>query len=136
MGQFDVKGLDELINFLEKLGKTDDIAPKMLEEAAPILENEVIRQAKPHWDSGDMVKSIAKTRVRKGAKGDHYICVRPTGTSQRNGKTIRNMEKLVYLEFGVKGRAAIPILRTAVLNAAPEVKAKMKEVFQREVDAL
>ena len=127
---FDIRGMDELAAALERMGRLDEIAPRMLEEAVPILEEEVIRQATPHWVSGDMVKSIKKAKVTSGKRGGYYIAVRPTG---RDHKGIRNMEKAAYLEFGAKGRPAVPILTTAVLNAAPAVKAKMQEVFNREV---
>lgn len=115
---------------LDRLGRFNEIAPKMLKEAVPILEEEVIRQAAPHWSSGDMVKSIKKTGVTAGSRGGYYICVRPTGTDR---KGVRNMAKMVYLEFGAKGRPATPVLTTAVLNASPAVKTKMQEVFNREV---
>ena len=36
MAQFDVKGLDELVDALERMGRLDEIAPKKLQEAAPI----------------------------------------------------------------------------------------------------
>lgn len=127
---FDIKGVDEFMAALDRLGRFDEIAPKMLEEAVPILEEEVIRQATPHWDSGAMVKSIKKTGAMAGKTGGYYICVRPTG---KDKKGVRNMEKMAYLELGAKGRQAIPVLTTAVLNASPAVKAKMQEVFNREV---
>lgn len=130
MAAFDIKGLDELMTTLDRMGRFDEIAPKMLEEAVPILEEEVIRQAAPHWVSGDMVKSIKKTGATAGSRGGYYICVRPTGTDR---KGVRNMAKMAYLEFGAKGRPAVPMLTTAVLNASPAVKAKMQEVFNREV---
>lgn len=130
MAQFNVRGMDEFASALERLGRIHEIAPKMLEEAAPILEKEVIRQATPHWVSGDMVKSIKRTKVRSGKSGGYSICVRPTG---KDRKGVRNMEKAAYLEFGAKGRPAVPIITTAVLNATPEVMEKMREVFNREV---
>lgn len=130
MAQFDIQGLDQLIAKLDRLGRFDDVAPKMLEEAVPILEREVVRQATLHWDSGDMTKSIRKTGAMAGSGGGMYIAVRPTGTDH---KGIRNMEKMAWLEYGVKGRAATPVLTTAVLDAKPEVLRKMQEVFNREV---
>lgn len=129
MATFNMRGIDGLEAALARIGRLDEIAPKMLEEAAPILKEEVIQQATPHWFSGSMVKSIKSTGVKDGKDG-HYICVRPTGKDKRG---VRNMDKMAYLEFGRKGRAAIPVIRTAVLNAAPEVRAKMQEVFNREV---
>lgn len=130
MAQFSIRGLGGLEAALERLGRIHEIAPKMLEEAAPILEKEVIRQATPHWVSGDMVKSIKRTKVRSGKTGGYSICVRPTG---KDRKGIRNMEKAAWMEFGAKGRPAVPIITTAVLNATPEVMEKMREVFNREV---
>jgi len=130
MPQFDIHGLDELIAQLDRMGRFDEVAPKMLEESVGILEEEVIERASEHWESGDMATSIKKTGSMMEPGGAHYICVRPTG---KDSKGIRNMEKMAWLEYGVKGRPATPILTTAVLNAAPMVRAKMMEVFKREV---
>ncbi|WP_394923261.1 hypothetical protein [uncultured Robinsoniella sp.] len=130
MARFDIQGFDQLLTELDRLGRFDEIAPKMLEESVPILEAEVREQASAHWVSGDMVNSIKKSGKAAGRDGGYYICVRPTGT---DSKGVRNMEKMAWLEFGVKGRPATPVLTTAVLNAEPKVIAKMQEVFNREV---
>lgn len=130
MARFDIQGFDQLLTELDRLGRFDEIAPKMLEESVPILEAEVREQASTHWVSGDMVNSIKKSGKAAGRGGGYYICVRPTGT---DSKGVRNMEKMAWLEFGVKGRPATPVLTTAVLNAEPKVIAKMQEVFNREV---
>ena len=150
MARFDIHGFDEIIVQLERMGRFGDIAPKMLEEAAPILKEEVVKQASKHRDTGEMADSIKQTGVTIGNGGNYYICVRPTGYASRkkwqNARTVggkragkkervRNMEKLVWLEFGVKGRAATPILTTAVLNAEQKIVEKMQEVFDREVGA-
>lgn len=129
MAQFVLNGMEELAAALDRLGRFDEIAPAMLEAAVPILEEEVKRQVRPHWNTGDMYESIKRTSVEVGRGGAYTICVRPTDVD-RNG--IRNMEKLAWLEFGAKGRAAVPVLKTAVLNAAPLVCEKMREVFRRE----
>ena len=122
-----------MIKELDTLGKFETIAPKMLEEAAPILEKEVIKQASEHWDSGDMVKSIKKTGATAGKSGGYYICVRPTG---KDKKGTRNMDKMAWLEYGVKGRIGTPILKTAMLNVEGQVLDKMQEVFDREANNL
>lgn len=132
MAQFDVHGLDELMKELDGLGNFDEVAPAMLEEAAPILEKEVVRLATPFWDSGDMVKSIKRTNTIQGRWGGFYICVRPTGKDQ---KGTRNMDKMAWLEFGVKGKAATPIITKAVLNTEQKILDTMQEVFNREVGA-
>ena len=132
MAQFDIHGIDDFMKELEDVGMFDEVAPKMLEAAAPILEKEVIKQAEAHWDSGDMVKSIKKTGATAGKQGGYYVCIRPTG---KDHKGVRNMEKMAYLEYGVKGMPAKPILTKATANAEPEVLKKMQEVFEQEVKA-
>ncbi|MDO4553704.1 MAG: HK97 gp10 family phage protein [Lachnospiraceae bacterium] len=131
MAQFDIHGVNEFMAQLDKLGNFDEVAPKMLEGAVPVLEKEVVKQVSAHWVTGDMANSIKRTGVLKTKSGSYYISVRPTG---KDRKGVRNMEKAVWLEYGVRGRPAVPILTTAVLNATPEVQQKMKEVFDREVN--
>lgn len=136
MAKFAIDGVDEMMAQLSRLGRFDELASKMLREAVPILEKEVVREASKHRDTGDMVRSIKPTGVIAGRAGGCYICVRPTGmSSEKRGRkaAVRNMEKMAWLEFGVKGRAATPILTTATLNAAPGVHRKLQEVFDREV---
>lgn len=147
MGQFEIHGFDEMLAELDRIGRFGDVAPKMLEEAAPILQEEVVRQAEPHKDTGEMVASIKPTGVMVGKSGSYYICVRPTGYASKKWKyarkkdggkggskrPVRNMEKLVWLELGVKGRSGTPILKTATLNAAPKVQKKLQEIFNREM---
>lgn len=130
MAKLDIRGLNELMAKLDKLGKFEEVAPKMLEEAVPILEKEVRKEAGKHKDSGDMEKSIKRTGATAGRNGGYFISVRPTG---KDWKGVENMAKAVWLEFGVKGRTASPFMTTAVLNAEPKVMEKMREVYIREM---
>ena len=145
---FDISGFDDVLAELDRIGRFEEIAPKMLEESESILEAEVVKQAKKHWNTGDMAQSIKSTGALVGKGGGYYLCVRPTGESSekkwqyagsKSGKKgrrkvkVRNMEKAVWLEFGAKGRPAVPIITTAVLNAEPAVLKKLQEVFDREV---
>ena len=107
-------------------------APKMLEEAAPILEKEVVKQAKQALGQRRHGEIYQKTGATAGKNGGYYLAVRPTG---KDKKGVRNMEKMAYFEYGVKGRPAAPILETAVNNAEPGVMKKMQEVFDRKVGA-
>lgn len=147
MGKFEIHGFDELLAELERIGRFGVVAPKMLEETVPILKEEVVRQAEPHKDTGEMAASIKPTGVMAGKSGSYYICVRPTGyaskrwkyTRKKDGgkvgskRPVRNMEKLVWLEFGTKKQTATPILKTATANAAPKVQKKLQEIFNREI---
>ena len=93
MAQFELHGFDDLMMQLDRIGRTDEVAPKMLEEAVPILQEEVVSQAEKHRDTGEMAASIKPTKVTKSADG-YRVVVRPTGKA--SGRNIRNMEKLVY----------------------------------------
>ncbi len=128
MARFEVEGIDDLMKDLDMLN-AERIAPMMLQEAAPILKDSVVKGASRHKGTGAMVSSIKQTAALRNQRG-YYTAVRPTGT---DGKGVRNMEKMAYLEYGVSGRqAATPVLTQAVHAAEADVLEKMQEVFDRE----
>ena len=133
MASFEVSGFDELLTTLERLGKFDEVAPKMMEAGMEKLQKEVVSAAEEHKDTGAMAQSIKPTGVEAGYSGGYYMCTRPTG---KDKKGVRNMAKLCYLEFGVKGRAATPIITKAVSRAESQVVRAMKEVFENEVSQM
>lgn len=148
MGMFDFHFDSELVRQLERLENFDEIAPRMLEEAIPILEKHVKREVAKHKDTGDLLNSIKPTTVDKNAYG-WFICVRPTGyakqtswryVNSKKGRTagrtyrLRNMEKLVYMEYGTSQQSATPVLTKALNDARSEVESKMQEIFNEVVD--
>lgn len=132
MARFNVKGFDELLEELERIGKLDDVAPKMLEAGVKPLQEKVIEESSKHKDTGAMMESIKPTAPSRQSDGSHYICTRPTG---KDKKGVRNMAKMCYLEFGVKGRPATPIITAAVVRAEAETIQAMQDVFSREIGA-
>ena len=131
MAKFEVEGIDNLMKELNEI-EIRRIASLMLEEAIPILEKSVVKEASKHSDTGEMVRSIKKTGAVRTKKG-YYACVRPTG---KDHKGVRNMEKMAYLEYGAGAKQpATPALTPAVKNAEIPVLKKMQEVFEREVKA-
>lgn len=146
MARFDIEGIDDLMKDLGNL-EVDRIAPKMLEEASPLLEREVKAALFSHQDTGEMYQSIKSTGAMRNKYG-YYLCVRPTGTSsgkkwknsrtkggKRAGQTekVRNMDKAAYLEFGTSRQPARPVFSRAARKAEDVVLDKMQEVFNREV---
>lgn len=129
MAKFDIHGIDDFMKEISQID-IDRIAPKMLEESVPILEKSVRAESVKHRDTGAMEESIKATGANINARG-HYICVRPTG---RDEKGVRNMEKMVYMEYGTSKQEATPVLSLAVRKAEDPVTEKMQEVFNREVD--
>lgn len=133
MAQFDVHGFEGLLSELERLGRIDEVAPKMMKAGMEILQKEVVAEASKHEDTGEMVASIKPTGISMSTNGSYYMCTRPTGYDSRKRQRIRNMEKLVYLEYGVKGRPATPVIKTAVIRAEPGVVQAMRKIFEQEV---
>ena len=130
MAKFNFDISDDFLKELGSMAEVDKYAPQMIEEALPILEQKVKQETAKHKKTGDMYKSIKKTKVSKSKYDGYYATVRPTGT---DSKGVRNMEKMVYLEYGTSDQPATPVLTKAVNDSEDEVLEKMQEVFNREV---
>lgn len=130
MGKFDFNISPEFIRQLGRLADVDRVAPQMIDEAIPILLENVKNETSRHKQSGDLYKSIKKTKAKKTKNGGYYASVRPTGTDK---KGVRNMEKMVYLEYGTSKQAASPTLTKAINDSERAVMDKMREVFEREM---
>ena len=131
MGKFDFEISPEFIKQLGRLADVDRLAPKMIDEAIPILLDNVKRETAPHKQTGDMYKSIKPTKAKATKKGGYYASVRPTG---EDSKGVRNMEKLAYLEYGTKKQSAMPVLTKAIKDSQSAVEKKMQEVFEKEME--
>lgn len=130
MGKFDFEISPEFIKQLGRLADVDRIAPQMIDEAIPILLDNVKGETSYHRQSGDMYKSIKPTKAKKTKSGGYFASVRPTG---KDKKGVRNMEKMVYLEYGTSDQPATPVLTKAIKDSETAVMKKMQEVFEREV---
>jgi len=122
-------------DFLKQLGKLEDVdrvAPQMIDEAVPILLENVKQEVAKHKLTGDMHKSIKKSKAGKTKKGGYFASVHPSGV---DSKGVRNMEKLVYAEYGTSKQSPTPMLTKAIKDSESAVLKKMQEVFEREVKA-
>ena len=135
MGRFDFKIPPDFIKQLGRLADVERVAPMMIDEAMPILENNVkgeiaSKVAGSKYSKGDMLRSVKKTKAGKAKGGGYFATVRPTG---KDRKGVRNMEKMAYAEFGTSKQASTPMLTKAIKDSEDEVLKKMQEVFEREV---
>lgn len=130
MGKFDFQISPDFIKQLGRLADVDRIAPQMIDEAMPILERNLKSELAKHKRTGDMLKSVKKTKAGKTKNGGYYAVVRPTG---KDSKGVRNMEKLAHAEYGTKKQPPTPILTKAIKDSEKDVLDKMTEVFNREV---
>ena len=134
MANFHMDGMDDLISELNKASKLDDIAPRMIEEALPILEESLKETVKQEvnrgYATGELVKSIKKSRSMRNQYG-YFGIVRPTG---KDKKGVRNMEKLAYLHYGTSKQTARPVVNKAVFHVEKKVIEKMQEVYNKAAD--
>ncbi|HRS66162.1 MAG TPA: HK97 gp10 family phage protein [Spirochaetia bacterium] len=129
MAKFDFEIPADFIKQLGKLADVDRIAPQMIDEAIPKLLDNVKKETAGHKQTGDMYKSIKATKAKKNKYG-YYASVTPTGADK---KGVRNMEKMVYLEYGTSKQSPAPTLTKAIKDSEKAVLDKMQEVFNREV---
>lgn len=125
-------GLDALMKELKELGRVDELAPRMLEAAAPILEKEMKKQVRMQADkgyaTGDLENAVTHGEAKKNQYG-HYITVTAEG---KDRKGMRNNEKLAYLNYGTSKQQARPVIATAVKKAENDCINAMQEEMTGE----
>lgn len=136
MGRFDTNvGLDDFITSLSAID-IEYVAPHALEESAPIVKTRLTEHAEEHKRTGQMARSIQAKKAEKDKKtGGWKLFVGPQGTD-RNG--VRNMEKMAYLEFGVRAhkQPPTPVITPTVRECRDKVCDSMQNTFNRYLDAL
>lgn len=144
MASFNFSPPVDLIKQLERMDDSDRIAKSMLKQAIPIVKNKLVKELAPHDATGDMSKSIKSTSPKQTKQGGYFVSARPTGESNTyinnkgelkiRSKPVRNMEKLVYLEYGTsKNQPARPIIAKVISSTEEQVLNKMQEVFNGEI---
>ena len=130
MANFDFDFSSSLEEQINKFDIIDEIAPNMLKRATPIVEKNLKSALQTHNQTGQMINSIKATTPNKGKKG-WVSTVRPTG---KDSKGVRNMEKLVYLQYGTSKQVATPVIEQVVNKSANAVESAMQEVFSEGMD--
>lgn len=128
MAKFTYEPDREFLATLGRMAEIEKYVPKMLMEAAPIVQEKLKSSLREHQVTGRMVKSIKPTKIFKNEYG-YYLVVRPTGKGE-NG--VRNMQKFMHLELGTSHQAPQPVIEKVIADVQPEVDRKMQEVFERE----
>ena len=137
MGSFEFNIPKELLEQLEKMEAVDEIAPKMLEAAAPIVKDNLVKQIKSsgHVDTGELIDSIRCNKPGK-TKEIWRITITPTGYAKektmKKGK-LPNAAKLVFIEYGTTKQQARPILKKVKRASETDVFDKMQEIYNSEV---
>lgn len=124
--------LDELMQSLTSID-IEAIAPLALEQSAPIVQKKLIQLSEPHKKTGAMVKSIKAQKANKSGDG-YSIFVGASGVDRKTG--IRNMEKMAFLEYGVRAhnQPATPVIVPAVRATHDDVCDSMQDVFNKYLE--
>lgn len=136
MGAFSFSIPSELQHKLSKLADVDEIAPKMINEAAPIAVKAI--QARTPVKTGALKESVRAKKAKKAKTGGYIGNITFDGydiQKMKNGHTIKvsNMQKAVSIQYGRKGQAAKPFITEAINSCSAEIGRKMKEVYEREI---
>ena len=165
MASFTLDGVKELIKEMEKLNvDIDDISFKMVDEVAGIIDKELktaIKDNTKKYGTGTLAESIHHNKPKKNMRG-YFTVSTARGTDnrgrakiesktekisakgekytlhrQKNRKeSIRNQDKLYYLEFGNSRQASHPIIGKCIRRTEPRILDKMQAVFNRETRKL
>lgn len=155
---FYLDGVDEFMKKLEKLGGDIDGAMEdAVQAGGEILTDELVKAvhnaADRGYSKGTLEASIRSDGI-KNVNGGKMTTIYPhgkdthskgyfskvIGTSKRGhaitrrasaGGSVRNYDKLYYLEHGTARQAAHPFMRKAINDARP----KVMEAMQHEIDA-
>lgn len=125
-------GIDELMTSLNSVD-IEALAPVALEQSAPIVEKKLVQLSEPHKKTGAMIKSIKAQKANKSGDG-YSIFVGPSGVDRKSGT--RNMEKLAYLEFGVRAhnQPATPVITPTIRATHDDVCDSMQETFNKYLE--
>ena len=92
MANFEIIWSDDFQKQLENLGaRFGEIAPQMIDEAAPILEKSMKRKLLRHKNTGELINSIKAKKAKPVKGGGYYGYVTATGVSK--GKVYKRARK-------------------------------------------
>ena len=145
MARFDFEIPQGFIDQLGRLADVERVAPKMLNEAAPILVKAMKSELSKHNRTAEMVDAVKADKPKLAKKhGGYFITVYPRGYSKKyidsSGKLrkrntkVRNMDKLISIEYGNSGQPATPVMEKITSKCENAVLEKMSEVYEREVN--
>ena len=116
----------EFLNQLNKLAD-ESIADKVLNAGGSILARNLKREIRARVKHGTgATENSVRTSIKKDKDGNKILYALPTGKDEK-GK--RNMDKLAYIEYGVRSanRAPQPFLVKLVKDSETEIMSAMQD---------
>lgn len=133
MARFDVRGLEETIREMQRMGQeSGDAARAMLQAGAEKVKAAWRKATEAHGlvDTGDMIESIGFAREPKKAGDIMSIDIFPQG---RDRKGVRNAEKAFILHYGTSRRPATRFIDDADAMSEAEVVPAMEAIWDEYV---
>lgn len=122
----------ELTDKLDRIGKTSDYAPKMLQAEMDVTYPEVMRrmQQHRHSEADSLVDHIVKTKPKLDKNGVWRAQIKPSGKDKRG---VSNNQKMLSLEYGTSKQVATPVFRPAKAATENQAIAASQRVFSEAV---
>ena len=134
MAQFEMDFSEIEKLFTKNLALVDEVAPRMLEEAAPILQQEIVKEmpaSTSHYASKVKISKPKKTKSGGWVSTINFAGKAKDGT--------RLMQLMAFWEYGtyISKNERIPktgFLKKAIARSENDVTKKMREVYDEEVN--
>lgn len=123
----------------EKLKSIDDVAPKMLQSAAPIAVDSIKKRLRNHNQTNQLINSVKARKPKKGKAGGYILSINFVGYDKNRKATpsqprgIANAVKAAGLEYGNANEPARPFLQSAAKDCQDDVAQAMQEKFEVEM---
>ena len=140
MARMEIAPMDGLLKELARLERMDEIAPKMLDAASPILVSSVRRRLQPHNRTMHLMDSVTASKAKKAKTGAWAAKVTFKGYDGSKKPTakyphgVANSIKAMGLEVGNSHQRPQPFIQAAINDCEQEAMAEMQAVFDREVE--
>lgn len=137
--RFETNFPKEFWDQFERLEKIDDVAPKMLESAAPIAVDAIKKRLRPHNQTYQLINSVKASKAKKAKTGGYVKKINFVGYDKHRDPTpsqprgVANAVKAAGIEYGNANEPARPFLQSAANDCAAEVAAAMQQKFEVEM---
>lgn len=116
MAELSFGGLDEFMLSMEEIAQIpEDVQDAMLNAQADVVVEAQRQKARTYGvqDTGEMIRSIKKGRIKTGKNGVRLIYVTPSGSRKRGNTVVRNAEIAFVNEYGTRDQSARPFIKDA-----------------------
>lgn len=133
MASFTYDMSEEFESQLAKLANLDEIAPKMINSATPLVVQSIKRHLRPHKRTGRLIDSVSALKAKKTKIGTWQGRVHFSGYENKGNDKVANNQKAIALEYGTTKQTATPFMEKSVRDVEGDVAKAMQQVYEQEV---